>query len=111
MTRWVIYAYESMYGGLHGYNSIEVFLGDYEADAELAAEELAQEIADQIADQEYDGDYEDYESSYCPGYILLQIKDDAPEDSDKLAGMFYNDLHATAQQWVIDYQNEFHGVL
>lgn len=50
MTRWVVYACEQMYGGLHGMNLVSVIESDDEAEVIGYAEEQSYEVMDSYSE-------------------------------------------------------------
>lgn len=82
--RWMIYAYEGLYGGLHGCYLIEFIKGTYQ-EAEDLGRELSYEVMDSYSDidEELWSDCETEEEYYQARdenveFEIHELRDDAP---------------------------------
>ena len=118
MSRFAIYAYEQMFGGLYGVNSIAIVEGDYDSACETAQEmsfevmDAYSEIKDNFAEEaDYNGLEEGTEEWYdyiaecrCDNvaYEVYRILDSCTLSDEECENMFYNDKDAFVEKYCSD---------
>lgn len=110
MARYVVYAMEGRYQGLHGISAFAVVDADNEKEVHEIAREMSLDVMESYRtideeleeDEEYDEDYVEELRNENIEYDFHRVKDDCPFTDEEIDFKIYNDYRGFVDKWGSD---------